>query len=996
MLLHYIDVPHSLPVLLTSQVPSYSDAMQHSVPFSLSRRSPPRVPLSAFQLNPPPQRWQLATDDGGLDVLGRTEQATLPAPTEDDDDAAIDLRAELPMPLAELSSPPVDYADASIAATDEDASAAPAASKVPVPPSKSLHDSLTCCICGPGRRREQRMHDEARSSKEEAADWTAEAEQSQAAGRAAAADEAEVSLLQMNDLLFLIWDYLPLSQVLHFQHICPHWKELLRLRPGSEDDEQRAAAYEQRQQEERDEAGDSETVRRIQRELHHIRDHFEHGMRAERPPAIPAAAPPQHPSALPLGRMPPLLADFDTLFGRQLAFYRAVTGRGAAREDMWDDDMAMRDEMRRMNAEDIAAIASELEEMDDTEDDAVAVADVNRHGRVRQRERRLERQHAKRARLTPALVRALWERAHDRPNVDASGSVSLASTATASSLSSPHESPSLHLRSSSDATLAMDGSIDGTREVMDEPMLDDELPDDSPVLHRPAHSASSQSSASPLSSASSFTAASSTSSVSSSPLSSFSCLSASSSSSSSSPSVVDAPSLTGWSSRSYLRRLTHAKLSLSPFINPSLSPAVVATLSSLTSVHLYHFPFVRTVFDAEYEALEAEAEEVRQLKGDKEAGEKEERRIALAQQKQEKQALSKQLPDDAVKAVMREMDRRRREGGQLGDMDLVWARRAVEADDRLDMREARDARDARDGRRTPPARLVAALMRQARLLTTHRPPRCEAPQLQLLKPLAPQLTSVLYSPACWTTRDMEQLQALTSLTSLSIHCQMSESAMRGSDQIAPFLSSFPALQSLSLCCNDDGATFPANVVQHLTLLQPTLTSLAIHSSHWKAEHLATIATLTNLRSLTLSFTTTPVTQAHFTSFAALSQLTSLTLHCGTHLSYPLPPPLFALSSLTSLAVFGSVNVHQSALQLLSQLTELTRLRLSGCFDSLNGLVPCVIACTQLRVFDVRGSAMSWRYREMLRCERPDIRVLESCTDTSGSAERTSIVRSCRH
>ena len=793
-------------------------------------------------------------------------------------------------------------------------------------------------------------------------------------------EDGKISLLQMNDLLFLVWDYLPLSQVLHFQHICPRWKELLRLKPGSEEDEERALVEEQKRQEERDEAGDAETVRRIQREMHHIREQYERGTRPERTfgrsrrsPASTATSTRSRASAA--GRLrytvrPParLLSSGD--------------GQRAARgEEMMNDDMGMRDEMRRMNAEDIAAITTELEEMDEAEDDVV-MAEVRRQSRVRRRERRLERQHAKRARLTPALVRALWERTHDRPahDIGIGSGVSFASTANVSSSPSlSSRSPPMPFRSSSDVRRGMIGLMDGTTIDADEPMMDDELPDELPVLHRPNLSlSSSSSSSSPYWPPSSMSSPASFSSSSSSSFSVSSSSSASSSSSdSASPLVVDATSLSAWSSRSYLRRLTHAKLSLTPFTTPSLSPAILASLSSLTSLHLYHFPFVRTVFEAEYEGVEAEVEEVRQLKEEKEAGEKEERRVVLEQQRQEKQALSKQLPDDAVKAALREVDRRKRESGQVGDMEMGWARRVVEAEDRIDMRETQEARDARDGRRTPPARLVAALMRQARLLATHRPPRCEAPPLHLLKPLATQLTSLIYAPACLTTRDMEQLQVLPSLTSLSLHCQMSESGMRSSDQIVPFLSAFPALQSLSLYCQDDGATFPANFVPHLPMLQSTLTSFAVHSSHWKADHIATIATLTNLHSLTLSFTTTPVTAAHLNSFAALTQLTTLTLHCGTHLSYPLPAALFALTTLTSLAVFGSVNVHQSALHLLTDLGELQRLRVSDCFDSLNGLVPCVIACMQLRVLDVRGSAMSWRHREMLRCERPDVKVIET-------------------
>ena len=936
--------------------------MQNFSSFSIRGRSPPCFPLSDFQLNPPQQRWQLATDDGGLDVLGRTEHAAPDVLVDDDDDAALDLRADLPAVLAHLTNTAGDDTDSTTAQLDEDGSSSAAATTTKLLPPTMLHDPATCIICGTGRSREGRMDDEPRSGKEEAVEWTADEDE---VGQTAAADR-EVSLLQMNDLLFLIWDYLPLSQVLHFQHICPRWKDLLRLKPGSEQEEERELVQEQRRQEERDEAGDAEAVRRIQREMHHIREQYEHGPRA-------AAVPP--PLPLPLARLPPLLADFDSLFGRQLAFYRAVTGRGGARDEVMADDAVMRDEVRRMNGDDLAAITSELEDMDEAEDDAV-MAEGSRQRRVRQRERRLERQHAKRARLTPAFVRALWERAHDRPTSDTSSSVSLASTAAVSSSSSLSRSPPTPLRSS----FGVMGSMDGTKIDADESMMDDGLPSYSPVLRRPALSLSSFSSSRPLSSTSTSVPSSSSFASSSSSLSACS----SPSFGAASASAGDALSLSTWSSRSYLRRLTHAKLSLSPFINPCLSPAILSSLSSVVSLQLYHFPFVRTVFESECEGVEAEAEEVRQLKEEKEAGEREERRLVIAQQKQEK-TVSKQLPDDAVKAAMREMDRRRRESGQVGEMDMLWARRAMEADDRVEprepreTRETREARDARDCRRTPPARLVAALMRQARLLATHRPTRGEAPPLHLLKPLAAQLTTIVYSPACWTARDMEQLQALTSLTSLSIHCQMSESGMRSHDQIVPFLSSFPSLLSLSLYCQDDGATFPSNFVPHLSLLQSTLTSLAVHSSHWKADHVATIATLTNLQSLTISFTTTPITHAHLSSFIALTHLTSLTLHCGTHLSYPLPPSLFALTTLTSLAVFGSVNVHQSAFHLLTHLTELQRLRVSDCFDSLNGLLPYLIACAQLRVLDVRGSAMSWRHREMLRCERPDIKVLESAT-----------------
>ena len=956
--------------------------MRSSLPLSLRGRSPPCFPLSEYQLNPPQQRWQLVTDTGGFDVLGRlSEHATPEAATgNDDEDATADddgaeAAAVVSAPLSSSAASLDHESDSASIPFDEDEDGVgvvdATVERPPAADASHSHDALTCLICGPARHMTQRFDESARSGKEEAVSL-----------------ERSVSLLQMNDLLFLIWDYLPLSQVLHFQHICPLWKELLCLRPGSAEEEERLLAEEAKRQEERDEVGDAEAARRIQREMQHIRDQYERGTRAERTRAAAADGPPA-PPLQPLAHVPPLLADFDGLFGRQLAFYRAVTGRLVARDDALHEDVGLRDEVRRMDAEDVAAIAAELSDLDEAEDDAV-MAEVGRQGRVRQRERRLDRQHAKRARLTPALVRAMWERTHDRPTGEhgaASSSASIASTATASSSPSlSSRSPPMPLRFRSDDMPVLHTGADAASNDSDDPMLDDELPDEPPTLRRPDFSLSSSSSSSsssphprPTASTASTASFSSSASSSSSSSSSSSFSSSSSSSGSATLSSVDSSALSAWSSRSYLRRLTHAKLSLSPFISPSLSPAIVSSLALLTSVHLYHFPFVRSVFDAEYECVEGEAAEVRQLKEEKEAGERRERQTALAQQKAEKQqaARKQQAADDAARSAKREVERRRRDSGQAGEVDVGWARRMQDAEDRHDAGDAREARGARDGRRTPPARLVAALLRQARLLASHRPPRSETPPLHLLKPLAAQLTTLVYAPSCLTTRDMEQLQALTSLTSLSLHCAMSESGMRSSDQIIPFLSAFPALQSLSLYCQDDGATLPSNFIPHLPLLQPTLTALAVHCSNWKADHIAAIATLANLRSLSLSFTTWPITHAHLSAFAALTSLTSLTLHCGTHLSYALPPSLFALRGLRELAVFGSINVHQSALRLLCELAELRRLRVSNCFDSLNGLVPCVVACSQLRVLDVRGSAMSWRYRERLRSERPDIQVLES-------------------
>ena len=970
--------------------------MSYCIPFSFSRRSPP--PLSDLQLNPPQQLWQLATDDDPnynyAYAMSRAERAiTDPLAAVLDDDAT-ELRAELHNVLARLTDTTVDEADIATAQPTDDAASKSAVITESVKSSsvETPHDPLSCPICGPVVRKSEQSAPVQRSGKEEAMEWDAEGMAAQSGG---ASGGEEVPLLQMSDLVFLIWDYLPLSQVLQFQHICPRWKELLRLRPSSEEEEEKALLEEQKQQEEREKAGDTDLVRRHQREMHHTMNLCEqHTSRAERTAAAPAYPPPVFP--LPTARLPPLLADLDSLLGRQLAFDRAVTGRRARDDHLLHDDGGIRDELRHISAQDIAAITLDLEEMDESEDDAAMATEAIRPGRVRQRERRFERPQTKRARFTPTLVRALWERAHDIIYIATSTSAPTTTTVTAASSSSSSSSSSR--RPSQSLSDAGTGSSGGTQRMDEDSEMEEKeekLPEVTPALRRPsapfslssfgAHRSrramrasignGSQSAVRDIASSSSSTSndalsyastdvsfSSSSSSSFSPPSSSFS--SSSSSSGSSSPFALDSSSTaadaapSAWSSRSYLRRLTHAKLALSPFISPSLSPAILASLSSLTSLHLYHFPFVHPVFEAEYEGAEAEAEEVRQLKEEKEAAEKEERRTLLAQQNKERQELSKQMQEEVK--------------------ELVGNSRIGDADDRAEMREAREAREARDVRRTPPARLVAVLTRHARLLATHNRPLGDSPPLHLLKPLASQLTTLIYSPACLTTRDMEQLQSLTFLTSLSIHCQMSEAGMCSDDQVAPFLASFPSLQSLSLYCEDNGSTFPANFIPHLILLQPTLTSLSLHSSHWKNDHITTLSQLTHLATLTLSFTTTPITPHHFTLLATtLTQLSTLTLHCGTHLSYALPPQLFSLSGLQSLAVFGSVNVHSSAFGRLYELKGLVRLRVSDCFASLNGLVNCVLLCPQLQVLDVRGSAMSWRHREMLRCERPDIKVLET-------------------
>ena len=124
--------------------------MRNILPFSISGRSPPCFPLSDFQLNPPQQRWQLATDDGGLDVLGRTEQSTPEVTVDDDDDsAAIDLRAALPAVLAHISTTAVEEADTTEAQVDDDGAGNVAAATSKLVPSDAPHDPLTCVVCGP-------------------------------------------------------------------------------------------------------------------------------------------------------------------------------------------------------------------------------------------------------------------------------------------------------------------------------------------------------------------------------------------------------------------------------------------------------------------------------------------------------------------------------------------------------------------------------------------------------------------------------------------------------------------------------------------------------------------------------------------------------------------------------------------------------------------------------------------------------------------------------
>ena len=727
----------------------------------------------------------------------------------------------------------------------------------PLPPDADLlHDPLTCLICTPFPRKPP-----VPDSKDE---------------RDAEEEEEEVSLLQMNDLLFLIWDYLPLAQVWRFQHLCPRWKELLQLRPGAD------------------------------------------------------AVPPTAFDAPPYPR--------------------------AAGEDAGNDDAAMG------------------EENDDEEDeDALRLSDDD--GRIPPAPDAIAELHLEQRSMLLRYDRAPHVHARDWKE-------------------------DLHGVSEEDLLVIL-GARGGAARRAEEPLGGA----GNPRMRRRRDWGREEEQASwrklkrlrKLNRRSASRALASTRSpqcpaVSSAPSSSLS------SSSSSSSSAANALAL--WSSRSYLRRLVHAKLSLSPHCTPWLTPALLQSLSSLRSLHLYSFPFVIPVFSSQLEGSEATDEEVRLLTAEKERYEAEKkRRQQEATEAERKHAKTK---DDGDHKRERHLLNALRRGGHREDMEDML--RVMEIQGGGHRRRHRwaaqlpydglpppdDLADRPDADDVDPAALrqqLHARLQQYERDAEHvrhpfwydaalerRLPQ-EPGHFSLLTSLSAQLTSLVFSPAVLTQADLVVLSSLHALTSLSLHPHSSE-GMRPADGMATFFSSFPQLTALSLY-SEEATAFPLSFVPHLPVLAPSLQSLSVHAASFNGEAVHAIAALTALTSLSLSFTSEPLPASAFTRLDALTRLTSLALHTGTRLSYAVPPSLFALSTLTSLSLFGSINLHQSALQLLPSLPALQRLRVSDCFDSLNDVVKHVVECAALRVVDVRGTALSWRKREQIRFERTDVRLIES-------------------
>ena len=770
----------------------------------------------------------------------------------------------------------------------------------------------------------------------------------------------EMSLLQMNDLLFIIWDYLPLSQVWRFRFLCPRWKELLQLKPG------------------------------IAAELAETGEEASAG-----------GAPLQTiPFASAADAVEVLDGMGDEMDGEE---ERMVAEEKEEEDEMDDDDEALtpvdRDVMEELHLEQKqilqpfmhgvvqAPVRDWKEDLQGyTEEDVAAILGARggaeggggggdervgtwNTGVRRPREWRGRRTKTKRMR-----------------GVDRSTASAAAAASTLLPLH-PDLHPGVLQRYGSLAVAALFHSPSSTfAPSHHHTPHGDALPSARPFLPSPTRALSSTSSSS--SSPPSFSSSHS------------SLTSSSSSSSSSSPtSSASSTSLALWSSRSYLRRLVHAKLSLLPNCTPWLNPAMVASLFSVTSLHLFSFPFVRPVFACAVEGSDWTDEEARLHRREKEAYEREEKQHLQEQNDQERKQLRDSTGDKRERMLLNAawfMRRGHREEMEdilrVMEMQGLRRRRQVQraggaADDAV-MEELREGDEVEDGAEPPLRRhfdpRLLHLNDRERDHVMHpfwyhaglerRAPK-EVDHLSLLASLASQLTSLVFSPSTLTQTDLATLSCLHNLTSLSLHPHASE-GLRPAEAIADFMSSFPHLDSLSLY-SEEAVVLPAALMPHLPLLASSLRSLSIHSSWFNLEAMEAIATLTCLTSLCLSFSTEPLPLTTFDCLASLTQLSSLTLHTGTRLSYALPPALFALSSLTSLSLFGSINLHQSAFHLLPSLPLLQRLRVSDCFDSLNDVVKHVLDCPELRLIDVRGTALSWRKREQIRFERTDVQLIDS-------------------
>ena len=803
------------------------------------------------------------------------------------------------------------------------------------------HDPHTCPICSTAPRlslaRRKTSTGFTTDGKEERdmADWRRmrRDEEEEAGWGDEEADDA-VSLLQMDDLVFLIWDYLPLSQVWRFRLLCPRWRDLLHLKPGSEEPPP-ADAAEPTDAAAADDAADDEDY------LLDADDDF----------AWPALA---EDRALRVAR------DDEDDDGPAAGLGRRWI------EDLHREQRAMLQQFQRGVHVHARDWKEDLQGM--TEEDLAVILDVRTAGvergyplnarARRQREwTRADRNGRRRTKRMRKLDRRTATPATVLRTAVTASEVPLPQASSASSPSSPS------------------------------------LPPHPPVLATVVSDSSSSSSSSSSSFSLNPSLASTVSLSPSSSPPSFSSPSLSSSSSSSA--AASASALERWSRRSYLRRLGHASLSLLPNCTPSLNPATLASLSSVTSLHLYAFPFVVSVFSSEREGEDWADEEVRLLAAEKDAYEREEKR--KVQEASEKERRNLRLHDaagdrrerlllNAAWALRRENREEMEDMLRVMEIRGIARRHLAHRDAADDGAAGEDASDDIEGlppRHVLDARLLQLNERERDPLLhpfwahamERRAPK-NAGHLRLLPGVASRLTSLVFSPQTLCSADLTTLSSLHSLTSLSLHPHASE-GIRPPEIIATLFSSLPHLTTLSLGGGEveEASTFPLSFIPSLSLL--SLRSLSIHTAQFSLDAIHSLAALSTLTSLSLSFQLEPLPLPTFDALSALTHLASLSLHIGTRLSYCLPPSLFALSSLTSLSLFGTLNVHQSHFHLLPSLPALQRLRISDLFASLDDVVQHVVECRQLRVMDVRGAALTFRKREQIRFERTDVRLIDS-------------------
>ena len=895
--------------------------------------------------------------------------------TEEEEDASDEEKASMPGDffqddLSYLPSPVrLDAEDdaVSLDGVANDAAPVPAVPTVEAesPINADLpHDPRTCLICAPAPV--QRTAQPFAEGKEEAAfAWRLQPH--------ADASE-EVSLLQMRDLLFIIWDYLPLSQVWRFQFLCPRWRELLQLKP-----EAAAGAPSESREEETAASGGQQPAQHAKRwpsrsgaaKLAQLRDEE---MDEEDEAALSEEKEEEEDDDVDDDDRADLFAmgrhEIEAMHGEQARMMQPFQpGVVHAEGRDWREDL------RGFSVADLAAILE-------------ARVGANGGGRGDERGaalnfgaglRRPREWHGKRSR-TKRMRKV--DRHHSSATAapaappPPAGPLCLNSQALQSSFYAAPHAPFF-----TNQLLRHHRALPG--EVVSKVLA--YLPSPARLLS-PSSSPTSSSSTPPSFSPDSFFSSSS--------------LSSSSSSSSSSPTPSLPSPIALWSSRSYLRRLVHAKLSLLPNCTPWLNPAMLASLFSVTSLHLFSFPFVTPVFSCEHEGRDWSEDEARLHSEEKEAYEREEKRKLQEQNDRERKQLKesqggekrerallgnaawlmRRAYREEVEDVMRGMEmqgvRRRRLMLRGGGDETVYMEemreRVRDVADEVERRPARDEVEELEMMDLPRDYPMHPFWYHAAM--EKRTPK-EVGHLSLLASLAPQLTSLVFSPCTLMQADLATLSRLHSLTSLHLHPHSCE-GLRPADALADFLSSLPRLEHLSLY-SEEAVSFPSAFMPHLPLLKHSLRSLSVHSSWFSLEAVEAVAALTGLTSLSLSFTSEPLPRSTFDKFASLTQLSSLTLHTGTRLSYALPPSLFALSSLTSLSLFGSINLHQSAFHLLPSLPQLQRLRVSDCFDSLNDVVRHVLDCPQLRLIDVRGTALSWRKREQIRFERTDVRLIDS-------------------